>query len=127
MKSNGFARPDEGLIDKVHKGHLRTGPRAPGFGTMVEGANARAGVGPTGPMPARPTRDGTPCAVATVTGSCERPTRHQPLRAWEKRGGRLIANGGDQAEPAGSRKQDHPQPANTGNCITGPRKPPCPI
>jgi len=30
MKSNGFARPDEeSFIDKVHMGHLPTGPGAP--------------------------------------------------------------------------------------------------
>ncbi|MBD0864241.1 MAG: transposase [Rhodobacteraceae bacterium] len=34
MTSNGFARPDEeeeGFIDKVHKGHLRTGSEPPGL------------------------------------------------------------------------------------------------
>jgi len=36
-------------------------------------------------------RTGTPCAVAIVTGSCERLTRDRPLRAREKREGRLIS------------------------------------
>jgi len=48
MKSNGFARSDEARTRKALSTrsvpHLRTGPGAPGFYTMVEGANTRAGI-----------------------------------------------------------------------------------
>jgi len=41
--------PDwESFIDRVHKGHLRTGPGTPGFDTMVEGAKAQARTGRQG-------------------------------------------------------------------------------
>ncbi|MBD0865602.1 MAG: hypothetical protein GDA36_08380 [Rhodobacteraceae bacterium] len=45
MKFNGFARLDgESFSDKVHKGHLRIGPGAPEFDTMVEGSKVQAGM-----------------------------------------------------------------------------------
>ena len=68
--------------------------------------------------------------------------RHRPLRSSEKRFNLHRARyfglaktkpstgaSGIQAEPAGSRKQDHPQRANTGNRIriTRPSKPLCPM
>ena len=70
---------------QVPHGHLRTGPGAPGFGTMVKGTSAQAG------MTDKAYAIKAPCAVATVTGSCgtARPSsapRHQPLRARGKRG-----------------------------------------
>ncbi|MBD0865654.1 MAG: hypothetical protein GDA36_08660 [Rhodobacteraceae bacterium] len=41
----GRGLDEESFIDKVHMGYLRTGPVAPGFDTMVEGANMQAGIG----------------------------------------------------------------------------------
>jgi len=40
---------------------------------------------------------------------------------------RPAGAGGNRAEPAGSRKQDHPQSANTDNRIAKSPEPPCPI
>ena len=83
----GRGPDEESFTDKVHMGHLRTGPGTPGFDTMVKGAKAQAGIGRQG----RALR----CAVVTVTGLCERPPvtdpRHRPLRASGKRGDRRIS------------------------------------
>jgi len=106
--------------ERLHRqglhGHLRTGPKAPGFDPMVKGANAQAGVG-TRPVPTRPT--GMPCAGTTVTGSCEQPPVIRPsstpgecrlkskrrLRGCPKHR-RIVREhptgaGGDRAEPVG--------------------------
>ncbi|MBD0866170.1 MAG: hypothetical protein GDA36_11540 [Rhodobacteraceae bacterium] len=92
MASNGVARPDEeSFIDKFH-----TGSCEPGRETRVlyDGQRGK-GVGgdwPTKPVPARPTC--TPCAVATVTGSCEQlpVIRPSSIPACPgKRGGKRIS------------------------------------
>ncbi|MBD0864663.1 MAG: hypothetical protein GDA36_03170 [Rhodobacteraceae bacterium] len=72
----GRVPDEESFIDKVHTGtcetpQLRTGPGATGVRYHGQRGERAGGYWPTRPIPARPT--GTPCAVTTVTGSCERP------------------------------------------------------
>ena len=66
MTSNGFARPD-----KVHKGHLRAGPGAPGLIPWSKGRTRRRVLADK--ACGKQGQPGCSAWSATVTGSCERP------------------------------------------------------
>ena len=149
MKSNGFARLDEAWMRKVSSTRSTWAPasRAGNPGVRYHGQSGKSAgkYWPTRPMSARTT--GPPCAVATVTGSCEQPpviappsstpagpgtTRGQadlqmPLDGLRNAyatiklppdsSGWTKQNAQLALAVIGQNKQDHPQPANTSNRI----------
>ncbi|MBD0865215.1 MAG: hypothetical protein GDA36_06180 [Rhodobacteraceae bacterium] len=85
----GRGPDEESFINKVHTGNcetpqLRTGPGTPGFEYHGRRGERTGGYWPTGPVSSRPT--GMPCAVATVTGSCEKPPVIDPCGLGQNAG-----------------------------------------